>query len=417
MSEKSLENPYESQQSFVGVIVDSTEMKILQEQLSQAQKIESIGQLAGGIAHDFNNLLTIIGGNLEILQFKKLSGKPFDKQLEHIRQASVRAKTLVAQILAFSRQEKLQLGPVNLSTLVGESLSFLRSIIPTTVEVITRVPDEVVTINANTTQLQRILINICSNALHAMNEKGVLKISLEEAKLTTEETLLVRGQQASRYAKLSIIDTGKGMDKKILDRIFEPFFTTKGVGDGTGMGLSVVHGIVEQHGGFIDVDSTPDQGTTFILYFPTNTIDKETDKAEVEGILPTGTERVLCVDDEQDVADVCSVMLEHLGYQVTVATDSVEALNLFKANPESFDLIVTDQTMPKISGLELAKELLAIRPEIPVILCSGYSAIVTETDALEVGVRAFCAKPMDMKQLGSVVREVLDTSEQPLVTA
>ncbi len=380
-------------------------------QLHQSQKMEAIGTMAGGIAHDFNNLLAIIGGNLELINLRSLAGKPFDENLEHIKEASVRAKHLVAQILAFSRQEKQERVPINLTALVSESLNFLRPMIPTTVEVMTEVPEYSVSINADTTQLQQVLINLCSNAIHAMNDKGLLRISLVETKLTAQEVPLTVDLHADRYAKLSVSDTGKGMDKVTLDRIFDPFFTTKEVGIGTGMGLSVTHGVVEQHEGFIQVASTPGQGTTFTLYFPVTTNIEATEETEEETDLPTGTESVLFVDDEQYVAKACGGMLEHLGYKVTVVTESVEALDLFKAHPDDFDLVITDQTMPKMSGVELAKELLKIRPDIPIILCSGYSAQITDGEALGIGIYSFCQKPITIKQLATVAREALDTSK------
>ncbi len=380
----------------------------LESQLRQTQKMEAIGTMAGGIAHDFNNILAIIGGNLELLQFKKESGMPFEENLEHIREASSRAKNLVAQILAFSRKEHKDLIPVNLSTFVNESTNFLRPMIPATVEVVTEVPRDHVFINADTTQLQQVFINLCTNAIHAMKEKGLLRISLEEGELTSQEVLLAVEPQASRYAKLSVADTGKGMDKKTLDQIFDPFFTTKEVGSGTGMGLSMVHGIIEQHGGFIHVDSSPGQGTTFTLYFPVTSDVETSEGLDAETNLPTGTESILFVDDEQYVADVSGSMLGHLGYKVTIMTNSVEALDLFKAHPDEFDMVITDQTMPKVSGVELAKEIFRIRPKIPVILCSGYSATVSEEAAMEGGIRAFCMKPMEIKQFATVVRDVLD---------
>jgi two-component system cell cycle sensor histidine kinase/response regulator CckA len=408
----------------ISTAIDITERKQeeqerakLENKLRQSQKMEAIGTMAGGIAHDFNNLLAIIGGNLELIQLKSDSGKPFDDNFENISQASARAKDLVAQILAFSRQEKQIIVPANLSVIVTDTLNLLRPIIPSTVEVVTESPDCPVKINADTTQLQQVLINLCSNAIHAMDDKGLLRICLEEGELTTQEASKNAQLQKRRYAKLSVADIGKGMDKETLDRIFDPFFTTKEVGKGTGMGLSVVHGIVEQHGGGILVDSTPGQGTTFTLYFPIIHDAEATQETQTEISLANGTEHVLLVDDEQYVADVCGAMLEHLGYKVTVLTSSVEALDLFKSHPDDFDLVLTDQTMPKMSGVELTKELLRIKPELPVILCSGYSAKVTEADAKELGIRAFCMKPMDMKQLASVVRDVLNTTEQSLERA
>jgi len=262
--------------------------------------------------------------------------------------------------------------------------------------------------------LQQVLINLCTNALYAMNEKGLLRISLEEGEITALEAPSNVEPPAGQYAKISVIDTGVGMDKNTLDRIFDPFFTTKEVGSGTGMGLSVVHGIIEQHGGFTCVDSTPGQGSTFTLCFPITLNTKAAEETEDKVAVPTGTESILFVDDEQNVADVYSAMLQRLGYKVTVMTSSVEALAMFKEHPENFDLVVTDQTMPKMSGVELAKELFRVSPEIHVILCSGYSAIVTEADARQIGIRAFCVKPMELPQFALVVRKVLDTSEGPL---
>ncbi len=389
----------------------------LERQLKQAQKIESIGQLAAGIAHDFNNLLSVIINNLELQQFKQQSGAPFDKNLAQIRQTSTQAKDLVAQILTFSRQEKSTLVAADLSTIVSDALKFLRPMIPSTVELMTVVSAEPLPIHADTTQLQQVLINLCNNAVHAMHEKGLLQIRLEEEELTAKTLPQSSKQPPGRYAKLSITDTGEGMDEETLNRIFDPFFTTKEVGVGTGLGLSVVHGVVEQHDGVILVDSTPGQGSTFTLYFPITSDDGVVEEATVEAALPTGTERILLVDDEECVAESCGALLEDpLGYQVTVMTDSVAALDYFKAHPQDFDLVITDQTMPKLSGVELAKELLNIRPELPVILCSGYSAKVSEDVARDLGISAFCMKPLLMDQLALVVRDVLDKSKQFSIT-
>jgi len=244
-----------------------------------------------------------------------------------------------------------------------------------------------------------------------------LQISLEEVEFKAEDASFLNGSlKTGQYAKLSITDTGKGMDKKTTDRIFEPFFTTKSVGEGTGMGLSVAHGIIEQHGGAVHVDSTLGQGTTFALYFPITSNVEIAEAGEAGKALQTGTEHILLVDDEPLVADVCGAMLEHLGYKVTVVNSGIEALGLFKVHPGDFDLVMTDQTMPKMSGTELLTELLSLRPELPVVLCSGYSAQVNEADAKKIGARAFCMKPITMPQLASVVREALHTSELPSAT-
>lgn len=399
---------------FIGVIRDVTERKLaekqqeeLEQKLAQAHKMEAIGTMAGGIAHDFNNLLAIIGGNLEIMQFKQQSGTPFGENLEYVSQATLRAKNLVAQILNFSRQKRKKHEPVDLSAIIGDSPGFLRPIIPTTVELLTEGPDVPVPINGDTTQLQQILMNLCSNALHAMNDKGSLRIKLEEGTLTKLELSRIAEPRAGRYAKLSLSDTGSGMDKETMGRIFDPFYTTKEVGVGTGMGLSVVHGIMQQHGGFILLDSTLGQGTMFTLYFPVINVVNSAEEEQVKEPLRTGTEHILFVDDEQFVADAYCTLLEYQGYIVTVATSSIEALDHFKARPAYFDLVITDQTMPKMSGMELAGDLLKIRPDLPIILCSGYSAKVTEKIAKEAGISAFCMKPMTMTTLDKIIRNVL----------
>lgn len=387
----------------------------LEKQLRQAHKMEAVGTMAGGIAHDFNNLLSIISGNIDIIQYKQKTGSNAEKNIEHVINATYRAEDLIKQILTFSRQEKMELIPVNLSILLDESLKLLRSTIPATVKIVSNVGSEAISINADSTQLQQIILNLCANAVHAMNEKGLLRIDLEEAQLTAQEIPLVTGLRAGKYAKFSISDTGTGMDKETVGKIFDPFFTTKGVGIGTGMGLSVVHGIITEHNGFITVDSTLGLGATFNIYFPTIRENEAEVKTDAVESLPTGTERILFVDDEECIAETCGELLEFQGYKVTSVTSSSRALSIFKSNPQEFDLVFTDQTMPEMSGAELARELLIIRPDIPVVLCSGYSARVSEADAKGIGVREFCMKPMDMKQLATVARRVLDESGKPSV--
>ncbi len=380
----------------------------LEAQLQQAHKMEAIGTMAGGIAHDFNNLLSIIIGNIDIVQHKQNSGTSAEENVAHIKNATHRAKKLVAQILAFGRQEKPDLVSIDLVKAVTESLKLLRSTTPVSIEIMSTFADEPIVVNADTTQLQQVILNLSSNAAHAMADKGLLTVAVRKMELTSADIPKAGNPEPGPFAKISVSDTGTGMDKQTLERIFDPFFTTKEVGIGTGMGLSVIHGIVERHGGFITVDSTVGAGSTFHIFLPVinqNVGIKQTDK---EPPLPTGTERILFVDDEESIAYTCNELLEYQGYTVTSVTSGIEALDLFKANPDAFDLVITDQTMPVMTGAELATELLKIRPDIHIILCSGYSARVSEEDAKGIGIREFCMKPMDMKQLATVTRRALD---------
>ncbi len=380
----------------------------LEGQVRQTQKMEAIGTLAGGIAHDFNNLLAIIIGNLAIIQRKQATQIPAEKNLEHIKGAVQRATDLVKQILAFSRQEPPEFVPVDLNTAIKDALKLLRSTMPATIEILNTLDNTRVVINGDSTQLQQIFINLCTNALQAMDEKGLLRVNLEVVALSAKDIPHGSDLQAGRYARLSVCDTGPGMDMQTLDKIFDPFFTTKPTGHGTGMGLSVTHGIVVQHGGFISVDSEPGLGSTFNVYFPMAEKTGVIAKKGSAGLSPSGTERILVVDDEETLAAICCELLDGQGYRTTSATSSVDALDIFRANPQKFDLVITDQTMPEMSGAELSSKLLEIRPELPIILCSGYSAKVSAEEAKALGIRAFCMKPVDAEELAVAVRQVLD---------
>jgi CheY-like chemotaxis protein/two-component sensor histidine kinase len=369
--------------------------------------MEVIGTMAGGIAHDFNNLLTIISGNLEFIEHQHDIEDHLKENLEHIRIATERAKQLTKQILTFSRRNECELVPTIFSVAIDEALRLLCSTTPVTVEIIKAVDNGAI-INADMTQLQQVLINLCTNSVYAMNEKGVLRVSLEEVEFELGALHLSPHQKAGRYAMLSVSDTGCGMEQMTVSKIFDPFFTTKDVGEGTGMGLSVVHGIVEHHDGFISVESKPGEGSTFNIYFPVITGIETEQRTGITTALPTGTENILFVDDEEGVASICKKLLERQGYQVTSLTSSFKALDIFKENPEGFDLVFTDQSMPEMSGTELAVELLKIRPDIPIILCSGYCSRVPEADYKAMGVREFCMKPMGVEQLATVARRVLD---------
>ncbi|MCW8892796.1 MAG: ATP-binding protein [Deltaproteobacteria bacterium] len=335
------------------------------------------------------------------------------EKVEQIDKTVSRATDLVRQILSFSRQKSLNSEAIDLNLAVNENVKFLRSTIPTTVEILKTLHDDPIIINVDNTQLQQVLLNLCNNAVHAMNSKGLLKISLGKLTLSAEQLPVSLNMVPGCYAKLSVSDSGVGMDNETLKKIFDPFFTTKEVGTGSGLGLSLVHGIVRAHGGFITVDSKPGQGSTFDLFFPVSQEKKDRSNEKQIATLRAGEERVLFVDDEETLANIGSEMLEHLGYKVTSVTSSVKALQLFRAEPQAFDLVFTDQTMPEMSGMELAAELVKIRPDIPIILCSGYSAIVSEENLKEKGIRKFIKKPLSMELLAFAAREALDGEKIP----
>jgi two-component system cell cycle sensor histidine kinase/response regulator CckA len=398
-----------------GVSRDITERKIaeeentkLQSQLQQVQKMESIGTLAGGIAHDFNNILGIIVGNTELAMDDVPEWNPARHNLEEIRTASMRARDMVKQIMAFSRQSQLEMKPVRISPIIKESLKLLRSSIPTTIKIHLNISSKSDIVRANPTQINQVLINLCTNAAHAMGEKvGVLEVSLEDFELDTDAASHYHDLSSGKYIRLTVSDTGTGIDPKILERIFDPYFTTKEVGKGSGMGLSVVHGIVKSHGGALSVMSGSEKGAIFHILFPCIEDDPEPE-VEIPIEMPRGRERILFVDDEKAMVDAIQAMIERLGYKVTARTSSIEALEAFRANPGRFDLVITDFTMPNMSGMELAKELLKLQSSIPIILCTGYSEHINEDRAKASGVRAFLLKPVVLDEIANTIRKVLD---------
>jgi PAS domain S-box-containing protein len=377
-----------------------------QAQLAQSQKMESIGNLAGGIAHDFNNILSSILGFTELALDDVEKNSMMADNLQEVYTAGRRAKALVAQILAFARQSEEKLQPIQIDTILKEVLQFIRSSIPSSIEIDDKIDSDSI-IMGNQTQMHQIIMNLCTNAAHAMeDEGGVLGISLND--INVDENMgqkldLTRGD----YIEISISDTGTGISPEIMDSIFEPYFTTKGPGEGTGMGLAVVHGIVESYGGKIVVESELGKGTTFAIFLPITRI-RNIQAQYVPAQLPTGSERILFVDDEVPIAKIGSKSLERLGYRVTSRTSSVEALELFKSKPEDFDLVITDMTMPNLTGDNLAIELMKIRPDIPVILCTGYSRKISDKIASEIGIMAFAHKPIVKAELAKTVRKVLD---------
>ncbi len=380
----------------------------LEEQLRQAQKMESIGTLAGGIAHDFNNILGIIVGNTELVMNDVPEGNQAHHNLEEVIKASLRARDMVKQILAFSRQTEEQQTPVRIGSIIEESLKLLRSATPTTIEIREDFSIRTDTVLGDPTKISQILMNLCSNATHAMRDRGgVLEVSLNNTELDENDSALHQDLTAGKYVVLTVSDTGQGMEPEIVERMFDPYFTTKGVGEGSGMGLSVVHGIVKDHGGAVRVESKPGKGSSFEVFLPVLVRDVEP-SSEPFATLPTGSEHILFVDDEQALADLGKRMLQHLGYQVTVRTSSIEALEAFKAQPDKYDLLVTDMTMPNMTGKDLSRELLRIRPGFPIILCTGFSEMITEDSAKQMGIKAFVMKPLVMREIAETVRRIFD---------
>ena len=391
---------------FEGLLEDITELKILEAQLRQAQKMEAIGTLTGGIAHEFNNILAAILGNCELAIDDIPEWNPAHGFLKGILTAGLRAKDVVRQLLSFSRKAEVNQKPIDIIPVIRESLKFLRSSIPTFIEFKEYFPSEPLKILADATQIHQVMLNLCTNAAHAMADGGILEMSLDAVELTDDDVSFDPDLTAGNYIKLTVSDTGHGIDTKDIERIFDPYFTTKEVDRGTGMGLAVIQGLVKGHHGAITVESEVGKGTTFTIYLPI-TGSEEVQEDEAIGDLPMGNERILFVDDEMSLVKMGRQRLEGLGYKVDDRTDPVEALELFRASPDRFDLVITDMTMPGMTGDKLAQEILKIRPDIPTILCTGYSDKIDSESASELGISEFIAKPVDRRDLATIVRKVL----------
>jgi signal transduction histidine kinase/ActR/RegA family two-component response regulator len=379
-----------------------------QAQLQQIQKMESIGILAGGIAHDFNNILFPIVGYTEMLLEDVPEDSPFKNSLNQIYTSALRAQSLVKQILTFSRQENNELMLMKMQPIVKEALKLIRSTIPTNIDIKLDISPDCGVIKADPTQIHQIVMNLTTNAYHAMEETGgKLKVSLKQVEFG-EYDIITTDMVPGVYACLIVADTGVGMDKNLTDKIFDPFFTTKAIGKGTGMGLSVVHGIVIRMNGAIQVYSEPGKGTQFHVYFPIEKSFSETQNTQAKEPIQGGTELILLVDDEEVILQMEKQMLERLGYQVTSRTSSLEALEAFRSNPDKFDLVITDMAMPNMPGNKLSVELTKIRPDIPVLLCTGFSETMSEEKAAHLGIKGFLLKPIIMRDLAQKLREVLD---------
>ena len=396
----------------LAVVRDITERNRLESELRQAQKLEAVGTLAGGIAHDFNNILSAIFGYTELAQMQVKGNPKLSDNLSEVFQAAQRARDLVKQILTFSRRSDQEKQPLQVSLIVKEALKLIRSSIPATIEIKKNI-NSPATVLADPTQIHQIVMNLCTNAYHSMREKGgVLTVSLTEMEVAPDGQFSGLDLSPGRYLRLEVSDTGIGMDAQIRKKIFEPYFTTKGAGEGTGLGLAVVHGIVKSHNGEIHVYSEPGQGTIFNVYLPivaegvaaSGTI---VEKEKIKG----GCERIMFVDDEETLTQVADEIFSIYGYRIDTFTDPVLALESFAGQPDAYSLLITDMSMPSLAGVELAQKMMVTKPDLPVILCSGFSEIMNKEKSMEIGIRQYFQKPIVMSKLVKSVREILDQEE------
>ena len=399
---------------FMGTIQDITERKQaeaereqLLDRLRQAQKMEAIGTLAGGIAHDFNNVLTAIIGYTELAIFDSQPDTLLQANLRQLLQAGKRGRDLVEQILAFSRQAEQEVRPVDLRLVVREALRFLRASLPTTIELRQSLRAESCTILGDPTQMHQILVNLCTNAADAMEGKGgLIEVTLVETDLDARQAASHPNLAPGEYLRLAVRDTGHGMESAVMDRIFDPFFTTKERGKGTGMGLSVVHGIVRAHGGHIGVHSEPEKGTEFCVLLPRIAGEAPAEREEARHAMENRA-CILFVDDEEVIVHMRKQMLERLGHEVHACTSGVQALGTFRAQPDKFDLVITDMTMPHMTGVDLSRQLLEIRPNIPIVLCTGFSEQIDLEKARKIGIQEMLIKPVLFNDLCDAIERTL----------
>ncbi len=397
-------NPHE----IIGYWIDITDNKNMEEKLRESQRLEALGTLSGGIAHDFNNILMIISTYTELSLLDLPGASRVGRYLQQVMKATARAKDLIAQILAFSRTSGQEKKALQLTPVIKEALKMLRATIPSTIDIRQHISNKVFTVMANGTQIHQMLMNLCINAAQAMGDQGgILDVSLEDIYIGPEHLAQYPGLNPGCFTKLTVSDTGQGMEREVMERIFEPFYTTKGFGGGSGVGLPVVHGIVKNHKGYIFVQSESGAGTTFEVFLPVADAGTvvETTKTETES---EGSANILVVDDEESITEALEMYLSSMGYNVITATDGIKALQIFRERPESFDLVITNQAMPKMTGTYLAIELINLNPIIPIILVTGYGEAVTPQMMDSIGIRACLTKPVLIKELADTINNLLD---------
>ena len=396
-----------------GFIIDNTEQKKLEEQLRHSQKMEAMGTLAGGIAHDFNNILTAVLGNAEMGLLKIPEESRAQNNLKEILKAGRRARDLVKQILTFSRQERQEPRPLQMTPMVKEVVKLLRGSLSKTIEIRQNIASSAGIVLAGPIQIHQLLMNLCTNAAHAMQKTGgILEVSLANVDMENSSAYHDFDLKPGPYVELSVGDTGCGMDQAIVERIFDPFFSTKTFGEGSGMGLAVVHGIVRSLDGAIKVETELGKGSTFRVFLPRIALDVDHETDRVRLTFRDGKDpRILLVDHDTTLLKVGKRMLERFGYRVTTANGGIEALEVFLKNPEEFDLIITDQAMPKMDGMELAKAAIDVRPDIPVVLCAGYCEDIDQAKMKDVGIQEFVRKPIVFSELAIIARKLLEQKQ------
>ncbi len=402
---------WEGRPASLNIVRNISQQKKMEAQLRQSQKLESLGTLAGGIAHDFNNILFPIMGYAEISMSMVPAESKLRQNLNEIWKSANRARELVSQILSFTRSdpERKVRQPLNIATILKEALKLLSTLLPASIEIRQNIPRDCGYVLADPTQMHQVIMNLCTNAYHALpQQQGCIEVQLAPREIGAEEISQYRALAPGPYLQITVADNGQGIAADIQEQIFEPYFTTKAEGQGTGLGLSLVKEIVEAHHGHIAVSSQPDQGTCFTIWLPRIQRIAASPEAISAAPLPRGSERILLIDDETPILNVGKKMLKRLGYQVTVSQSSPDALALFEQDPDAFDLVITDQTMPWLTGKELAQKLIALRPKLPVILCTGYSQVISEEEARALGIRGYLMKPIIMRSLAETIRKALD---------